>query len=729
MQRLLLTFFLILLALFLSSSKEGSSDLLSKVKKSALKKSIKFFSVKEKRAPASSSLQEKELLVDLKSPTLINGILSSKEGGVCQNQDIRIQAMNIRYINRMEEGHLVHRIEADEELLVQYKGRAFVGKRLDWDLNTKTGILYSGKTKSPPWYIGGDRIYLKSDGNYRIKNVSLTTCENRESSWDIHAGEVNVDRKNMISVSKVRFRVFQVPTLWLPSFRMSTKKFFSSSLFRYKLDWDKHSGPRASFRYQFYSWKDLSLFARFEYRLKRGFGGALESEYYPDDGRTFFETKNYLATDVVPNNPVLKRRYRLQGHYRSTSLSAKTTAELTWDKYSDIYMPQDFKSEDFEINTAKKTEGLFRHQENDFVTILYARPRVLPFETIKQDLPTFFLSSRSFSLPSLGLFTSQKIKASYLSYAYAHDLHVHLKNFHSGRFEAFHEMYRPFFLGPFQITPLVGASGIVYTENRCNHDSRFLGSLYYSCPIVTRFSHSFSRHLHQLEPFLTIQGWTHPSLAIYKHYIFSIQDGYHELHQLTMGLSNRLYSLCHSKSSPSFQVDLYSHGFLDEHKTRVAFPKIYLDFEWNLPSCVIVSQNGWNVKYKTLDHANIRGGWTINQDVALLVEFRYRSRYDWRKADKENFILDVTRSQEELLHSPLSDRRNTLLAKMFFRLHPLWSCTFESHHGWNRMQEKPYHEFRVDLFALLSTSWRLRMSLEHTEKDTRVTAGFDLIKK
>ncbi len=718
--------FLTLFSTYPSTLEKGPAELIAGFKKNLIKKTIKFYHVNEQTPPPSTA---KELFVDLKNPSLKDGVLSTQEGGICQNQDIRIQAMKIQYTHRMENNKLIHRIEAEKELLVQYKGRVFVGEKLEYDLTTKTGVVFHGKTKETPWYVGGDRIHLKSDGTYRIKNVFLTTCENSDSSWDIHAGQVDLDKKKMFAASKIRFRLFRVPALWLPSFRMSTKKFFSSSLFRYKLDWDKSSGPRGSIRYQFYSWHDLVLFARLDYRLKRGFGGALESEYYPDDGRSFFETKSYLATDLVPNNPVIKRRYRLQGHYCTTSASSKTSAEIMWDKYSDLYMPTDFRSDDFEINKAKKTEGTIRHQEKDFITILFARPRVHPFDTIKQDIPTFYLSTRTFSIPYIDLLTSQKIKASYLCYAFAHDLHVHLKNFHSGRFEAAQEIYRPFLFGPIRFTPLVGAEGIVYTENPQNHNSRLLASLYYKFLASTFFSGSYSCHQHIIEPYIKLQGWTHPTLTNHQHYTFSIQDGYHKLQQLTLGLSNRAYSLCHDKATPSFQVDVYSHGFFDEHKTYVAFPKIYLDFEWNLPSFVFTAQNGWNIKYNTLDHSNLRGGWTINQDVALLLEFRYRSRFDWRKADLENFILDVTRSQQELLFSPLSDRRNTILAKIFLRLHPLWTCTLESHHGWNRAFEKPYHEFRIDLYSLLSTSWKLRISLEHTERDTRVTAGFDLIKR
>jgi hypothetical protein len=126
----------------------------------------------------------------------------------------------------------------------------------------------------------------------------------------------------------------------------------------------------------------------------------------------------------------------------------------------------------------------------------------------------------------------------------------------------------------------------------------------------------------------------------------------------------------------------------------------------------------------------------VNENVAFTFDLRYRSRYDWRKSDHENFILDVTRSESELLDSPLSDQRLTILTHAFFRLTPFWECQLESHHGflretqdYNPPRKHLYNEFKIDLFTWLSTNWKLRLTYSHTILDDRVTAGLSLIKK
>ena len=63
------------------------------------------------------------------------------------------------------------------------------------------------------------------------------------------------------------------------------------------------------------------------------------------------------------------------------------------------------------------------------------------------------------------------------------------------------------------------------------------------------------------------------------------------------------------------------------------------------------------------------------------------------------------------------------------RLHSPQGCHIQSHHGFYRLNEKPYNEIKVDFFTWISASFKVRLSYSHTDKDDRVTAGISLIKK
>ncbi|MBI5346138.1 MAG: LPS-assembly protein LptD [Chlamydiae bacterium] len=685
------------------------------------------FDKSQKKTENTEKQKPYELIVDLRNPSFTNGILTTSEGGVIKGGDIRIQAKTIQYIKKNQEGKAIHRIEADGDLMIQYKDRIYVGQELEYDFITGTGIIYNGKTFSSPWYLGGDKIELKSDGSYHVENVFITTCENADSSWDLHAKRVNVYKKDMLQAKKVRFRLFKFPTLWLPSFKLNLKKFTTSPMIRYKFNWDKSSGPRASFRYRLYSWEDLAFFGRVDYRLKRGFGGAVETEYYPEHKRTTFETKNYLATDVIPNNIKDERRYRVQGALHHTSISQKTTVDVTWDKYSDVYMPADFKSDDFEINTAKRTEFSLRHEKNNMIAILYAHPRVNPFETIKQDIPTAYLNIRPIKLPVIDTISYNWFKVSYMDYVYSNTLEPSLKDIHSSRLETHNELYQPIHFSVFNFTPYVGFDGIIYGNNPITHSTITQAVLLYGGTLKTSIYKTYTEHKHLIEPYITYEGITHPLKPVDTYYIFSIQDGYNRINLIRPGIKNQYFSYTHHKGVPTIVADLYTTYFIDPKKIS-NFYKLYFDWTWNLPSLYFLTNIAWNFDHETLDFSNFRLGWTANKNVAFALEFRYRSQFDYRKSDYENFILDVTRSQDALLDSPLSDKRNTIITHAFFRLNPYWTCHLESHHGFNRSKEPFYNEYKIDLFTMLSTAWKVRISYQHSQKDDRFTGAIVLIK-
>ncbi|MEN9654780.1 MAG: hypothetical protein RL235_892, partial [Chlamydiota bacterium] len=204
-----------------------------------------------------------EITIDLKNPAYRNGILYTDEGGVIQNDDIRIQARHIQYIHHTENKEVVQKIEAEGDLLIQYKGRAYAGDALEYDFMQSKGRVFGGKTFASLWYVGGDEIELMPDGSYNVKNATITTCENKDSSWDFHAGKVDVTKNELLSAKKVRFRFFKIPFMWFPSFKLNMKK-FKEPVLRYSINWDKGQGPRAMARYQLFSWQEFALFARLE---------------------------------------------------------------------------------------------------------------------------------------------------------------------------------------------------------------------------------------------------------------------------------------------------------------------------------------------------------------------------------------------------------------------------------------------------------------------------------
>lgn len=654
-----------------------------------------------------------EVVVDLRNPTYKNGVLFTNEGGLIRNEEIRIQAQEIQYFHREGE----ERIEASGDLMIQYKGKVFVGEALEYDFNTRTGVIYEGKTAVSIWYIGGDEIQLNDDGSFEVTRAFITTCENKCSSWDLRAECVRVVKDQLLEARQLHARFYNLPTVWLPSFKVNLYK-FDEPIFDYYARWDSGVGPKAGIRYQFYSWRDWALFARVEYRLRKGWGGAFETEYFPDHKRTTFVTRSYLGKDTLDNapNPAL-RRYRLEGVLISATESDRTHVTLTWDKYSDVRMPQDFRNDDFEMNHAHRTLFYLHHREDNWIGALKFRPRVNPFESVKQDLPTLFLSARPYQFA--GIYGTSFVKASYLDFAYSDQLTHSIPDFHSIRAEARQTFQRPIAWGPMILTPRIEALGIYYS-NSPSHKMQNLGLLGYGLETHWHGSRSFRNKKHIIEPYLFYKALTHPTSTPSEHYIFSIQDGYQKIQQIEGGVRNLLYW-----NENRFTSNLYANAFFSDPAIPQVIPRLYLDLAWEFPSIYFGVNNCWNFRNHILDYSIARLKWTVDEDTAFSLEARYRSKFDWRKADHENFILDVTRSEEELLLSPLSDRRVTLLSKLFFRPTPFWECQLESHHGFYRIDQKPYNEFKINLYRLINPGLKLKLYYYFTATDPHHHYGFN----
>ena len=116
----------------------------------------------------STSLAAEDLELNLKDPVFTQGVLKTSQGGVITAEGIRIQAQNLEYTNKIENGVRILKVVAEGELMMEFGGRIFVGDKLEFDFHSKTGTLWNGCTDVDIWFLGGDKIELQKDGSYYI---------------------------------------------------------------------------------------------------------------------------------------------------------------------------------------------------------------------------------------------------------------------------------------------------------------------------------------------------------------------------------------------------------------------------------------------------------------------------------------------------------------------------------------------------------------------------------
>lgn len=655
------------------------------------------------------------ITVDLRDPEYSEGVLRTDSGGIITAPDMRLQALHIVYTRKVVDEKPVVLIEAENELLLEFGDYLFVGQRLEYDFIAKTGIIYDGRSALEPWFFGGKTIYLEADGSYFIKDAFLTTSENYNMDWQILATEAAIQDNDLIRAKNVKFRFGNTTLLWLPSFKTSLQSIFDSPI-RYNFRWGRQ-GPRASAIYEIFSWQRLKTFFRFDWRFNRGIGLGLETHLRSKDRKEVFETINYLAQDSAIAHPNEHYRYRYQGVYRNLLLDDRLSVNLTWDKLSDQYMATDYKDKGLELDTARRTQLHVRHQENYAISNFFTRVRINPFQTVKQELPTLETHLHPISLSKLGIIADSQAKASYLDFKYADSL-INVHDYHSTRLELDQTFYRPFQIGFCTLTPTVGGE-VIYYGNSPQHAARWLAFGKFGCEINSKIYKYYETFKHVITPYVSYSYITYPTVSPNYHYIFDIEDGWYRLNMLRFGISQSFYTkgACGNIQRYLF-ADLFANAFFNTKSIPQTVPKVYARLTFKtLPFLQHSIHTAWDFEKSRLDHFNIKLGWTVSDALAISGEYRHRDSYDWRKADHTNFILDSFRSINELRHSQLSDRRDTLLIHFFYRLNPNWAVEFESRQGWNRLREPKYIEFEIDLLTTLRSAWHLKWSYRYREDD------------
>ncbi|MCB1148846.1 MAG: hypothetical protein KDK48_01665 [Chlamydiia bacterium] len=673
------------------------------------------------------SLQEKGITVEMQDPSYEEGCLRTVSGGVITGPALRIQAQSIEYYQTECDGQKVRRITAEGCLIASFQSYVFVGDKIEYDFETEQGIIYNGHSGIEPWFFGGNTIRICGQECIVIENGYLTTSESSRPDWSIQVRRIVISKDHKFVADDVRFQFQRIPLFWLPSLKANLDSIFDSPV-RYRVRWGGKKGLRLGMIYEVMDWNHLKTFLRFDYRMKRGPGGGIETYYHAPHKNHWFHTVNYIANDFSIDDPSQQTRYRLEGVYHNEWDCARTSLDLVYDYLSDKEMATDYDDQGLDIKTAQRTQFNLRRQQDELAIVnLFTRVRINDFQTIKQELPSVNTILHPLPLGNSGLILDNHINAGYYDFVYEQD-ETTVPDFHASRLQFFHRLYRPFNMGALTATPEASIIAILYSSGP-DSSTEWLASGFVGGEVKSSFYRIYGNHKHVAEPYIAYQHLTQPTISPNDHFIFDITDGWYYLNALRLGMRNLIYKKpCEGVISPTLTCDLYTYGFYNTPTIYQLYPKAYVDLEWQ-PTYRIkhVLNTAWDFERESINYINLRSEVTISEDAAFSLEYRHRSAFAWRKSVYDNFILDSFRPEQELRDSLVSDRRDTLLCHFFYRIDPGLAAEFRLRHGWHRYNEPSYTEYEFDLLFMLRSSWQMRASYQKTEGETRLTFYFNLV--
>lgn len=667
----------------------------------------------------------KNVPVDLYEPTFEDGVLRTEKGGVLKWDDIRIQAKKISYTRKEIDGKYVVSVEAQDELMVEYAGKVFVGKKLEYNFLTHTGVIYQGKTQSGSWYVGGEKIFLKSNGSYRIYNSYLTTCETSEGEWQIRSRSVTSRGNNVFTARNIQVRFFRLPIFWFPKIKLKLGNLRDIPV-EYSARTGGGQGPKFNMRYQLLNFDGFKGYLQLDYWFKHGPGGSIQTDYKSPNRATDFKTNSFMTYNYSPRSSYKGFRYRFVGDFIDRYLTDYLQVTGQYEVLSDPKVLSTYFNRDYFLYTERHTHLQFRVEQKTYIANLVTTPRVNYFQTVNQQLPELYWHVHPVSMPQFPLTFTSYFSVGYLDYIFANEI-PNVTGFRSARMKIFPTLYLPLRVNAFSITPKASYIGMGYSQGPNNH-SLWQNVFNVSCTANLHFTKVFSQSFkHFIEPYCFYTYYPSPSEPVNNHYIFSSQDVYTYLNELRFGIRNQLYYKNSDAIYHPLYLDIFSYAFFNNTTIGSTIPKLYANLSCYLPYLYGEVQYAWNLQHNQIDHINVRTDWTISEYAAVGISYLHRGAYDYRKADHENFFLDVFRDQETLVNSPVSDKRSTLLGRFYLRVFHDFILEGYTRAGWDRTNLPTYNEYRFDVTKFLRCNWRIKLSFMHTEQVAfRFTCAFKL---
>ncbi len=670
--------------------------------------------------PSSSDLLSKSLNIKLEAPVYKDGVTTTEDGGVVTGKDLYLQAKKMKYVQRAVAGHMVRRIEAEDELFFRFKNRIYTGDRLEYDLDKQTAVIYNVRTDAGLWFLGGSKIFLNPDGSGIIDDCKMSPDDNQSDDWTIQAKEVHLSKNNTLKAKSVRFMMFKKPVFWIPTLSKDLNKDASLPI-KYRVGYYGRRNLRLGLSYNFESGENWNNKVLFDISTLRGLAGGFATEYKNPNNKETFGLFNYYAHDIATNDSDRTDRYRFQGKYTNSLFDDKVSFRAGYDKISDPEFPGDFTSRGLDSARAAPTEAQFTRKDPNWVSSLNAKLRINSFQTVKQQLPLFTFNMRPVELGQSQIVLDNRFTAGYLNYQYAHktpDVH----NFHSSRMDLGQKLYRPSPISIFSFTPHAGYRVIGY-GNSPQHESKLLAQGIAGFDLHTRFKRSSDGISQAVEPYLQYDYYSKPTVNPDKHYLFDLQDGLYRQDVARFGARN----FVSFRNGSLLNFDVYARSFFNSPNVGSHIPKVHLDSVWRPTDYTEYTLNSaWDTKHNNISHLNLRTDITFSEDLAVALEYRHRNAYSWRKTDHDNFMIDTFRSQRALRHSLMSDKRDTFLTQVYLRLMPQLALDFRTRHGWGRKHARSYNEYEVNCITLFRNVVKVTLTFRHRATGNDYSIDFSL---
>ncbi|SPN73200.1 Organic solvent tolerance protein OstA [Chlamydia serpentis] len=641
----------------------------------------------------------------------VSGIVTIEDGVLNIHNNLRIQANKVYVENVGGQGL---KLVAHGNVMVNYRAKTLVCDYLEYYEDTDSCLLTNGRFAMYPWFLGGSMITLTPE-TIVIRKGYISTSEGPKKDLCLSGDYLEYSSDSLLSIGKTTLRLYRIPILFLPPFSIMPMEIPKPPI-NFRGGTGGFLGSYLGISYSPIAKRHFSstffLDSFFKHGVGMGFNMHCSQKQAPEN---VFNIKSYYAHRLAIDMAEAHDRYRLHGDFHFTHKHVNFSGEYhlsdSWETIADIF-PNNFM-----LKNTGPTRVDCTWNDNYFEGYLTSSVKVNSFQNANQELPYLTLRQYPISIYKTGIYLENVLECGYLNFAFSDNIAGN--NFSSLRFALRPKLQKAISLPIGTLSSTLTSSLIYYSDvpELSPHHTQLSGKLQLDYRFLLHKTYIQRRHI--IEPFITFIMESSPLAKNEEHYIFSIQDAFHALNLLKAGIDTSVLSKINT-SFPKIHAKLSTTHILNNAQSRATFPKTLCELSLPLGKKNTFLINAeWIWKKHCWDHMNLRWEWIGSDNIAMTLEALHRSKYSLIKCDRENFILDVSRPIDQLLNSPLSDRRNLILGKLFVRPHPCWNYRLSLRYGWHRQNTPNYLEYQMILGTKIFEHWQLYGVYEHREADTR----------
>ncbi len=296
---------------------------------------------------------------------------------------------------------------AEGGVRITQKGAYFTGERMNYNFETKKGIVLQGYINAKPFYGRADEVNkIENKDNFRLKEGYVTTCDLEKPHYRVRSKELMIYLGDKIVARHIVIYVKNVPVLYWPYYvqPLKEKKSHITIIPGQMKDW----GYYALTSYRYYidgkNKGDLLL----DYRTKKGIAEGVNHYYETRDiGRgaikLYYTRENAFVYE--PMSPEIDRwRWQVR-HEWDLGEETDTKALLEFNTMSDRDVVKDYFYNEYEELGATPDNYLaFITQKESYSTQFLIRKRFDKFLNVLERMPEF-----SITIPNNNIFKNTPI--------------------------------------------------------------------------------------------------------------------------------------------------------------------------------------------------------------------------------------------------------------------------------------------------------------------------------